>query len=99
MLDLFGIESLVHFSLGIPPVPTVSCVDLFEDDSGSVNVTVRWRPSGGDTADFYLVNISTNSSQIPYGGLLNITNASVTQHKLTGFIVGHEYNITLHGVN
>ena len=89
----------MHFSLGIPSVPTISCVDLFEDDSRSVNVTVRWRPSGGDSADFYLMNITTNSSQTPYGGLLNITNASVTQYELTGFIVGHEYNITLHGVN
>ena len=62
-------------------------------------MTVRVRLSGGDTADFYLVNISTDFSQIPYGGLLNITNTSVTQHELTGFVVGHEYNITLYGVN
>ena len=85
--------------LGLPPVPTLSCVDLSEDFSGAMNVTVRWTLSGGDTADFYLISITTNSSQIPYGGLLNITNASVTQHELTGFIVGHEYNITVRGVN
>ena len=96
---VIGIESLFHFSLGIPPVPTISCVDLSEDDSGGVNVTVSWTLSGGDSADFYLVNISTNSSQTPYGGLLNITNANVRQHELTGFIVGHEYNITVRGVN
>ena len=88
-----------QFFLGIPSVPILSCVDLFEDDSGAVNVTVRWTLSGGDSADFYLVNISTNSSQIPYGGLLNITNASVTQYELTAFIIDCEYNITVQGVN
>ena len=51
------------------------------------------------------VLISTSSTlppmlpQTPYGGLLNITNASVTQHELTGFIAGYEYNITVRGVN
>ena len=61
VLDLFGIESLVHFSLGKPPVPTVSCVDLFEYDSGGVNVIVSWTLSGGDSTDFYLMNITTNA--------------------------------------
>ena len=62
-------------------------------------MTVRWTLRGGKSADFYLINITTNSSQTPYGGLLNITNASVTQYKLTDFLVGHEYNITVQGVN
>ena len=65
--------------------------------SGAVNVTVRWTLSGGDSADFYLINITTNAPQIPYGGLLNITTASVTQHQLTGFMAGYEYNITVRG--
>lgn len=89
----------MHFSLGIPPAPTISCVDLLNDHSGSVNVTVSWTLSGGDSADFYLIDITTNTFQIPYHQLLNITNTSVTQYELTGFIVGHEYNITLQGVN
>ena len=64
-----------------------------------MNVTVSWMLSGGDSADFYLITITTNAPQTPYGGLLNITNTRVTQYELTGFIVGHEYNITVHGVN
>ena len=64
-----------------------------------MNVTVGWTLSGGDSADFYLINIATNAPETPYGGLLNITNASVTQYELTGFIAGYEYNITVHGVN
>ena len=67
--------------------------------SGAVNVTVRWTLSGGDSADFYLINITTNAPQIPYGGLLNITTAIVTQYELTGFMAGYEYNITVCGVN
>ena len=63
-----------------------------------MNVTVSWRLSGGDSADFYLINITTNAPQLPYGGLLNIT-ASVTQHELTGFMADYEYNITVCGVN
>ena len=63
-----------------------------------MNVTVRWTLSGGDSADFYLINITTNALQTPYGGLLNITTGSVTQHKLTGFMAGYEYNITVRGV-
>ena len=63
-----------------------------------MNVTVRWTLSGGDSADFYLINITTNAPQSPYGGLLNITTASVTQYELTGFMAGYEYNITVGGV-
>ena len=62
-------------------------------------MTVSWTLSGGDSADFFLINITTNALQTPYGGLLNITNASVTQHELTGFMAGYEYNITVRGVN
>ena len=60
---------------------------------------MSWTLSGGDSADFYLIDITTNTSQIPYHRLLNITNTSVTQYELTGFIIDYEYNITLHGVN
>ena len=60
-------------------------------------MTVSWTLSGGDSADFYLINITTNDPQTLYGGLLNITTASVTQHELTGFMAGYEYNITVHG--
>ena len=63
-----------------------------------MNVIVSWTLSGGDNADFYLINITTNAPQTPYGGLLNITNASVTQHELTGFIAGYKYNITVRGM-
>ena len=82
-----------------PSVSTPSCVDLSEDvSSGAVNVTVSWTLNGGDSADFYLINITTNAPQTPYGGLLNITTSSVTQHELTGFMTGYEYNITVRGV-
>ena len=91
---IYKIESL---SSGSPSVPSVSCVDLSGDVSGAVNVTVSWTLSGGDNADFYLINITTNSLQTPYGGLVNITTASVTQYELTGFMTGHEYNITVRG--
>ena len=64
-----------------------------------MNVTVSWTLSGGDSADFYLINITTNALQTPYGGLLNTTTGSVTQHELTGFMAGYEYNITVRGVN
>ena len=64
-----------------------------------MNVTVGWTLSGGDSADFYLINITTNAPQTPYGGLLNITTASVTQYELTGFMTGYEYNITVYGTN
>ena len=61
-----------------------------------MNVTVSWTLSGGDSAAFYLINITTNTFQTP---LLNITTAGVTQHELTGFKAGYEYNITVHGIN
>ena len=64
-----------------------------------MNVTASWTPSGRDSADFYLINITTNAPQTPYGGLLNITTASITQHELTGFMTDYEYNITVRGVN
>ena len=82
---------------GPPSVPTLSCVDLSGDVSGAVNVTVSWTLSGGDSADFYLISITTNALQTPYEELLNITTASVTQHELTGFMAGYEYNITIRG--
>ena len=87
------------FSLGPPSVPTISCGDLSEDVSGAANVTVGWNLSGADGTDFYLMKITSKASQIPYGGLLNITNTSVTQYELTGFIIDYEYNITVRGVN
>ena len=59
-------------------------------------MTVNWTLSGGDSADFYLINITTNATQTPYGGLVNITTTSVT---LTGFMAGFEYSITVRGVN
>ena len=54
-----------------------------------------WTLSGGDITDFYLINLTTNAPQTPYGGLLNTTTASVTQHKLSDFMAGYEYNITV----
>ena len=64
-----------------------------------MNVTVSWTVIAGDSADFYLINITTAAPQTPYGGLLNITTASVTQYELTGFMAGYEYSITVRGVN
>ena len=61
-----------------------------------MNVTVGWTLSGGDSADFYLINITTNSPQTPHGGIFKMTSASVT---ITGFMTGYEYNITVRGVN
>ena len=96
---LFGYFRYCLLSSGSPSVPILSCVNLSEDVDEAVNVTVSWTLSGRDSADFYLINITTDALKTPYGGLLNITNTSVTQYELTGFIVGHEYNITVHGVN
>ena len=96
-LKLIQAKSL--FSSGPPSVPSLSCVDLSEDVSAAVNVTVRWTLSGGDRPEFFLINITTNAPQTPYEGLLNITTASVTQYELTDFMVGYEYNITVRGVN
>ena len=89
----------VFCSSGSPSIPTLLCIDLTEDTDGTVNVTVSWTLSGGDRADFYLINITTNAPQTPYGRLLNIITAIVTQYELTGFMTGYEYNITVRGVN
>ena len=78
-------------------MPVLSCVDLSEDVE-AVNVTVSWTLSGGDSANFYLINITTNAPQTPYGGLVNITTTGITQYELTGFMTGYEYNITVRGV-
>ena len=59
-----------------------------------MNVTVSWTLSGGNIADFFLFNLTTNAPQTPYGGLLNITG-SITQYELTGFMAGYEYNVTV----
>ena len=91
------LHSRLFISSGPPSVATLSCVDLSEDVSGAVNVTVSWTLSGGDSADFYLISITTNAPQTPYGGLLNITG-SVTQYELTGFMTGYEYDITVRSV-
>ena len=89
--------SLLSFILlGPPSVHGFSCVDLSGEVSGTLNVNVSWTLSGGDSADFYLINITTSAPETPYDGLLNITTASVT---LSGFMAGYEYNITVHGVN
>ena len=85
--------------LGPPSIPSLSCVGLSQNLSGAVNVTVNWTLNDENSADFYLINITTNALHTPYGGLLNITTANITQHKLTGLIAESEYNITLYGVN
>ena len=64
-----------------------------------MNVTVNWTLSDGDSTEFYIISITTNAPQTPYGGLLNITTASVTQHELSGFKAGYQYNTTVRGVN
>ena len=99
MLKTARVQSLHSLHSGPPSVPLLSCVDLSRDVSGAVNVTVSWTLSGGDSADFYLISITTNALQTPYGGLLNITTDSVTQCELTGFMTGYEYSITVRGVN
>ena len=78
------------------PIVNISNHSLSQHADRVVNVTVSWILSGGDSVDFYLINIITNAPQTPYGGLLNITTASVT---LTAFIAGYEYNISVRGVN
>ena len=62
-------------------------------------MTVSWTLSGGDSAQSYLINVTTNDPDPPYGGLLNITDASVTRRELTGFHTGYEYIIRIHGIN
>ena len=48
-------------------VSTLSCVELSGDVSGAVNITVKWTLSN-ESVDFYLINITTNAPQTPYGG-------------------------------
>ena len=60
---------------------------------------MNWTLSGEDRAEFYLINITTNAPLTQYEGLLNITNASITQLQLTGFQADYEYSITVHAVN
>ena len=99
ILYLQSIQSIVPVTIFLgPPSVSLSCGGLSEDVSGAVNVTVSWALSGGDSADFFLINITTNAPQTPYGGLLNFTTASVTQYELTGFMAGYEYNITVCGI-
>ena len=86
-------------SPGPPSLPDLSCADLSEDAYGTVGVTGCWTLSGGDSTDFYLINIATNDSHPLCGGLLKISNANVTQCELTGFRSGYEYTITVCGVN
>ena len=93
------LHKVVHFlfiSSGPPSVSNLTCVRLSNNGSGAENVTVRWKLSGADSADFYLINITTNAPNTPYGGL---TNTSVTHYKLTGFMADYEYNITVRAVN
>ena len=93
------IAVLVCIPSGPPSLPSLSCVDLSEDTDGAMSVTVSWILSDRNSADFYLINITTDDPQPPYGGLLNITAPSVTQRELTGFQAGYEYTITVRGVN
>ena len=60
---------------------------------------MSWTLGGENHAESYLISITTNDPQPPYGGRLNITDASVTQCELTGFQAGYEYTITVRGVN
>ena len=59
-------------------------------------MTVSWTLSKGGSADFYLINITTNAPQTPYGEVLN---ANITQYKLIGLMADIGYNITVCGVN
>jgi len=81
-------------SPGPPSLPDLSCAELSENAYGTVSVTVCWTLSGGDSAEFYLINIATNDPQPPYGGLLKISNANVTQCELTGFRTCHSHKST-----
>jgi len=86
-------------SSGPPSIPILSCVNFSGGVGEAVNVTMNWTLSDGDSADSYLINITTNVPQTPYGGHLSITTGSATQHEMTGFVKGYEYNITVRGVN
>ena len=59
-------------------------------------MTLSWTLSKGGSADFYLINITTNGPQTPYGGPLN---ANITQYQLIGLMADIGYNITVCGVN
>ena len=59
-------------------------------------MTVSWTLSKGGSADFYLINITTNAPQTLYEGILN---ANITQYKLIGLMADIGYNITVCGVN
>ena len=89
----------MFISSAFPSSPFLSCVDLTGDGSGAVNVTVNWTLHDGKGANMYIISITTNAPQTPYGGLLNITSASTKQCKLNGFMAGYEYNITVRAVN
>ena len=93
-----NLHASLFISSGPPSIATLSCAKLSEDVSGVVNVTVSWTLSGGDSTDFYLISITTNATQTPYEGFLNLTTGSVMQHELIGFMTGYEYNITVRGV-
>ena len=80
-----------------PHIVNVSCYHLSNLYNENINVTVSWTPGSGNCADFYLINITTNAPQTPYGGFLNITTGNITWHELTGFMAGYEYNITIRG--
>ena len=69
-MQLKVVVYLFRFPLYPHSLPVLASL---EDVSGAVNVTVSWTLSGGDSANFYLINITTNAPQTPYGGLLNIT--------------------------
>ena len=59
-------------------------------------MTLSWTLSNGGSADFYLINITTNAPQTPYGGPLN---ANITQYELIGLMANIGYNITVCGIN
>ena len=59
-------------------------------------MTLSWTLSKGGSADFYLINITTNGPQTPHGGPLN---ANITQYQLIGLMADIGYNITVCGVN
>ena len=80
-----------------PHIVNISCHHISNLSNENINVTVSWTLSSGNCADFYLINITTNAPQTPYGGFLNINTGNITWHELTGFMAGYEYNITIRG--
>ena len=79
-----------------PPIVNNIRHSLSEYVNGGVIVTLSWTLSGGDSADFYVINITTNAPQTPYGGLVYITTTAVT---LAGFMTDYEHIIAVRGVN